>query len=117
MAVHWSDHDRQQNPQPPEGKPYRLYGINAEGKPEFYWSETKGEYAAYIGHERKRRIWGELDCASGKALIKPENRVFISDKDMAMRLQEAGFFRPCGHCNKAEFMRWKEEQGPNVQLR
>lgn len=50
----------------------------------------------------KLKIYGTLHCASGKRM-KKENRVFFSDEQQAI---EAGF-RPCGHCMRLAYMKWK----------
>lgn len=109
MAVHWNDTERQKNPTRPAGH-VRLFGINSEGKPCFYWSEKKGEYAAYYGGNDPRKwVWGTLGCGSGKKM-KSENRVFIADLKMVNALEQAGIFRPCGNCNKQEYQRWQKER-------
>ncbi|MBY0433894.1 MAG: metal-binding protein [Cyclobacteriaceae bacterium] len=53
------------------------------------------------GNERLK-IYGRLDCKSGKRM-KKENRVFFASEHEAI---QAGY-RPCGHCMKKEFTRWK----------
>ncbi len=50
----------------------------------------------------KLKIYGRLNCASGKRL-KPENRVFFASATEAV---EAGY-RPCGHCMKQAYQQWK----------
>ncbi len=110
MAVHSRDTERQINPTPPAGKPFRLFGISDGGKPSFYWSEKPGEYAAYYGgSDSSKWVWGTLGCGSGKRM-KPENRVFIADLAMVKALEQARIFRPCGNCNKKEYQRWQKEQ-------
>mgnify|MGYP003513390626 CR=1 FL=1 len=56
-----------------------------------------------IGGNGKLRIYGKLDCRSGKRM-KRENRVFFQSVDEAI---ETGF-RPCGHCLKAKYKEWRE---------
>lgn len=56
------------------------------------------------GGNRRLRIYGRLDCASGKRM-KRESRVFFGD---AAEAREAGF-RPCGHCLRDDYARWKGE--------
>lgn len=110
MAVNSKDTERQTNPARPAGKPFRLLGIDGEGKPYFYWSATPGEYAAYYGGKKPDKwVWGTLSCGSGKRM-KPENRVFIADLPMVRALEQAGVFRPCYTCNKQEYQRWTKEQ-------
>jgi|TARA_Y100000310_G_C20624146_1_gene784939 hypothetical protein len=70
----------------------KLYTILKDGK--FIKSEVPGEYAGYNGKKKSRRIFGRLDCASGKRLIKKENRVFFHTLEDAV--QEG--YRPCKHC-------------------
>lgn len=55
-----------------------------------------------LAGNRKLKIYGRLHCASGKRM-KRENRVFFASAEEA---GEAGF-RPCGHCMKAEYIKWK----------
>ena len=50
----------------------------------------------------KLKLYGILHCASGKRM-KPENRIFFESEDEAIG---AGF-RPCGHCLKEAYFRWK----------
>ena len=54
-----------------------------------------------LGGNRRLRIYGRLDCSSGKRM-KRENRVFFLSKQQAV---EVGY-RPCGHCMKAEYRQW-----------
>lgn len=55
-----------------------------------------------FGGNRKLKIYGTLSCISGKKM-KRENRVFFSSESEAF---ENGF-RPCGHCLKEEYQKWK----------
>lgn len=50
----------------------------------------------------KLKIYGMLECASGKRM-KKENRVFFKNEKEAM----AAGFRPCGHCLSSEYKKWK----------
>jgi len=43
-----------------------------------------------------------LNCKSGKRM-KKENRVFFSTENEAIKSN----FRPCGHCMKTEYKKWK----------
>ncbi len=54
----------------------------------------------YAGN-RKLKIYGRLDCSSGKRM-KPENRVFFETTEDAI---QAGF-RPCGNCMRSEYRKW-----------
>lgn len=56
-----------------------------------------------FGGNRKLKIYGALHCASGKRM-KRENRLFFASEEEA---KEKGF-RPCGHCMKKEYRKWKE---------
>jgi DNA/RNA endonuclease YhcR with UshA esterase domain len=51
-----------------------------------------------LGGNRKLKIYGLLNCASGKRM-KRENRVFFSSADEAKNLG----YRPCGHCMRKEY--------------
>lgn len=57
-----------------------------------------------FGGNRKLKIFGTLLCASGKKM-KRENRVFFSSEKEAI----ANGFRPCGHCLKEKYQKWKNE--------
>jgi hypothetical protein len=50
----------------------------------------------------KLRIYGTLDCSSGKRM-KMNNRVFFKSEQEA---RDMGY-RPCGHCMKQEYLQWK----------
>ena len=50
----------------------------------------------------KLKIYGTLHCKSGKRM-KKENRVFFHSQSEAINLT----YRPCGHCMKDEYKRWK----------
>jgi len=54
------------------------------------------------GGNKKLKIFGTLTCSAGKRM-KRENRVFFSTEQDA---QNAGY-RPCGHCMRTEYNRWK----------
>lgn len=55
---------------------------------------------------RSLRIYGRLDCWSGRKLAR-ENRVFFSTELDAV---VAGF-RPCGHCMRERYRRWRATAG------
>jgi hypothetical protein len=55
-----------------------------------------------FGGNKKLKIYGTLQCRSGKRM-KWENRVFFSTEEDA--LQHG--FRPCGHCMKQAYQKWK----------
>ncbi|WP_309883053.1 Ada metal-binding domain-containing protein [Chryseobacterium rhizosphaerae] len=50
------------------------------------------------------KIYGLLQCRSGKRM-KRENRVFFATEKEALQNN----FRPCGHCMKNEYKKWKEK--------
>ena len=52
----------------------------------------------------KLKIYGKLNCKSGKRM-KNRNRIFFSDEKEALK---AGY-RPCGHCLKVKFLSWKKK--------
>ncbi len=56
-----------------------------------------------LGGNRKLKIYGKLNCRSGKRMLK-QNRVFFSN------VYEAKHFgyRPCGHCMRPEYKIWKQ---------
>jgi hypothetical protein len=55
-----------------------------------------------LGGNIRLKIYGLLTCASGKRM-KIENRVFFISGEEATREG----YRPCGHCMKEEYRRWK----------
>jgi methylphosphotriester-DNA--protein-cysteine methyltransferase len=56
-----------------------------------------------FGGNKELKIYGTLPCSSGKRM-KIENRVFFGSEKEAINLG----YRPCGHCMKAEYQKWKE---------
>jgi methylphosphotriester-DNA--protein-cysteine methyltransferase len=57
-----------------------------------------------FGGHAKLKIFGKLSCSSGKRM-KKNNRVFFKSAREALQLG----FRPCGHCMKTEYKKWKDE--------
>jgi methylphosphotriester-DNA--protein-cysteine methyltransferase len=57
---------------------------------------------SFAGHVNAR-IYGTLDCASGKRM-KKENRVFFKTEMEAI----CSNFRPCGHCLQSLYVQWKK---------
>ncbi len=49
------------------------------------------------------KIYGRLDCASGKRM-KRSNRVFFSSEEGALENR----YRPCGHCMRDDYKKWKD---------
>jgi methylphosphotriester-DNA--protein-cysteine methyltransferase len=54
-----------------------------------------------FGGNRKLKIYGTLQCKSGKRM-KRENRIFFVSEDEAVNEG----FRPCGHCMKTAYKKW-----------
>lgn len=55
-----------------------------------------------LGGNEKLRIYGLLHCTSGKRM-KRNNRVFFTSEQDALK----HYYRPCGHCLKADYVKWK----------
>jgi methylphosphotriester-DNA--protein-cysteine methyltransferase len=55
-----------------------------------------------LAGNQRLKIYGTLDCSSGKRM-KKENRIFFNDEMDAVL---AGY-RPCGHCLKEKYVVWK----------
>ena len=58
--------------------------------------------AIRFGGNARSKIYGLLNCHSGKRM-KTENRVFFENEQDAI----AAKFRPCGHCQPIEYKKWK----------
>ncbi|MEO5681084.1 MAG: Ada metal-binding domain-containing protein [Chitinophagaceae bacterium] len=56
-----------------------------------------------FGGNRKLKIYGTLQCASGKRM-KRQNRVFFHSAKEA----DDNNYRPCGHCMKTGYKKWKD---------
>ena len=63
-----------------------------------------------LGANRNLKIYGRLNCKSGKRM-KLENRVFFSSEKEAI----SNGFRPCGHCMKEKYLLWKSKLNPDSQ--
>jgi methylphosphotriester-DNA--protein-cysteine methyltransferase len=57
-----------------------------------------------FGGNRILKIYGSLNCKSGKKM-KRENRIFFLSSSEAKSLG----YRPCGHCMKNQYQQWKNE--------
>ncbi|MCF8325264.1 MAG: metal-binding protein [Leadbetterella sp.] len=55
-----------------------------------------------LGGNSKLKIYGKLNCKSGKRM-KKQNRVFFSSEQEAIDHN----FRPCGHCMNRKYKTWK----------
>lgn len=62
-----------------------------------------GKGLVTMAGNKKLKIYGTLECNSGKRM-GTENRVFFVSEKAA---KEAGF-RPCGHCMRKAYLVWKE---------
>ncbi len=58
-----------------------------------------------LGGYDRLRIYGRLDCWSGKRMHR-DHRVFFRDEAAAL----AAGYRPCGHCMRPEYRAWKTAQ-------
>jgi len=58
-----------------------------------------------FGGNKKLKIYGTLQCSSGKRM-KRENRVFFFSEQEALQ----NGFRPCGHCTKVRSRETREER-------
>jgi methylphosphotriester-DNA--protein-cysteine methyltransferase len=58
-----------------------------------------------LAGNRALKIYGMLACSFGKRM-KKENRIFFTNESEAV---EAGY-RPCGHCLKLKYARWKHSK-------
>lgn len=56
-----------------------------------------------MGGNRHLKIYGILDCRSGRRM-KRTNRVFFVSETTAII---AGY-RPCGHCMRTAYKKWKD---------
>ena len=55
-----------------------------------------------LGGNKQLKIYGTLLCKSGKRM-KIQNRVFFVSREEAIKHG----YRPCGHCMKSEYQKWK----------
>ncbi|MDF1666742.1 MAG: Ada metal-binding domain-containing protein [Planctomycetota bacterium] len=53
------------------------------------------------GGHRPLKIYGRLDCWSGRRMLR-RNRVFFVSLEEA----ETWGYRPCGHCMKEKYKEW-----------
>lgn len=54
-----------------------------------------------FGGNTKLKIYGTLQCKSGKRMNR-KNRVFFASESEAIENN----FRPCGHCLKTTYKKW-----------
>lgn len=62
----------------------------------------KGELQ--LAGNRKLKIYGTLNCPSGKRM-KTGNRVFFKSETEAQCMG----YRPCGHCMRTAYLKWKDK--------
>lgn len=62
----------------------------------------KGEIQ--LAGNRKLKIFGTLDCSSGKRM-KIDNRLFFKSETEARSV----CYRPCGHCMRGAYAQWKAQ--------
>ena len=82
------------------GKQYRLIG--SDGR------ETASPVPGTLGGNRRRRIYGRLDCRSAVGALATgyaKHRVFFADEPTAL----AAGYRPCGTCMREEYRAWVEK--------
>ncbi|MFS4492541.1 Ada metal-binding domain-containing protein [Maribacter sp. 2308TA10-17] len=65
-------------------------------------TKLKAEVIVFGGN-KNLKIYGKLDCKSGRRM-KRENRVFFISEKEALQNN----FRPCGHCMKTDYKKWKD---------
>jgi methylphosphotriester-DNA--protein-cysteine methyltransferase len=82
-------------------KTYAL--LDRDGRP--YQSPTPGT----LGGHRRTKVYGRLDCPTALRWIARgkyvQHRVFFADEEVAV----AAGYRPCGHCLRVEYRRWRAE--------
>ncbi|NMH86563.1 Ada metal-binding domain-containing protein [Flavivirga algicola] len=65
--------------------------------------KIKAKQILFGGHNNLK-IYGYLNCKSGKRM-KRKNRIFFSTEKEALKNN----FRPCGHCMRVAYKKWKDE--------
>ncbi|WP_374951646.1 Ada metal-binding domain-containing protein [Mucilaginibacter sp.] len=60
------------------------------------------QYKITFAGNRKLKIYGMLNCSSGKRM-KPLNRVFFKSEREAITMG----YRPCGQCMRKQYQKWK----------
>jgi len=56
-----------------------------------------------LGGNSELNIFGKLNCNSGKRM-KKQHRVFFHSAEEAVKQD----FRPCGHCLREDYKKWKD---------
>ncbi len=62
------------------------------------------ENKIFFAGNSKLKIYGTLNCTSGKRM-KKENRVFFQSEEEAIKQG----FRPCGQCIRSTYKTWQNE--------
>jgi methylphosphotriester-DNA--protein-cysteine methyltransferase len=60
-----------------------------------------------FGGNMRLKIYGTLQCGSGK-IMKKENRVFFNSEKEAVTLG----YRPCGKCMRKQYLDWRNNRKP-----
>jgi hypothetical protein len=55
-----------------------------------------------LAGNRKLKIYGTLNCSSGKRMTAANRVFFVSEAEAKSRN-----YRPCGHCMKNAYLEWK----------
>jgi methylphosphotriester-DNA--protein-cysteine methyltransferase len=66
------------------------------------WRKIKRKEIIFAGNKRLK-IYGTLQCRSGKRMNKA-NRVFFKSEKESIENN----FRPCGHCLQSKYHKWKD---------
>ena len=66
------------------------------------YRKIRQKIISFAGNE-KLKIYGKLNCNSGKRM-KKQNRVFFTSTKEAILLG----YRPCGHCMRDDYKKWKD---------
>ena len=88
-------------------KHYRLIGPDGQA--------TLSPVPGTFGGNRRRRIYGRLDCRSAVGALATgyaKHRVFFADEATAL----AAGYRPCGTCMRDEYRAWVEASLKTGQL-
>ena len=89
------------------GKRYRLLSATGE--------EVLSEVPGTLGGNRRRKIYGRLDCRSAVGSLPTgyaKHRVFFADEATAV----AAGYRPCATCMPEDYRAWVERSLREGQL-
>jgi methylphosphotriester-DNA--protein-cysteine methyltransferase len=79
------------------------FETNKEGVQELHRLIRQGKIV--LAGNLRLKIYGTLACRSGKKMLR-KNRVFFQSETDALQ----NGFRPCGHCLKKQYSRWKTKK-------